>query len=338
MTPLDIALEILNSKQKYLASKYADPTYTEVFPGINYREAGEILIQTDNPTFQSIGYWVIGRSITYNEGQFKGMNKITCFFESLKCDKKFTLAYISLGYYGIRTNRRQLYLKAVEYASPGNFIYTNNDMYAHVLSVLADSVGNTLEKIKLHDGREFCKRELFFEALRLSPNNPDVLMLVAKNLQNDESITCPDGRTLTKIHLLLEALNNGHRAVIYGHIGIFMNDTSTITLPHPDGRVLNKYQFLLESLNILPTFTPIRSMLSQKMTAQTQWTRPSHILYSSNTNMLFTIFLLGLQRLEDTKRIGFAHQMIFEDVLSFWTWNDDKSVSTLSQIIAQNDE
>ena len=56
------------------------------------------------------------------------------------------------------------------------------------------------------------------------------------------------------------------------------------------------------------------------------WTRRSHGLFSTRTNVLFATLLLGVQRLEETGVLPQAHQAMLEDMLEDWTKGDAQNL------------
>ena len=328
----EIADELLIFR-KYPSNEYDRPTLIEIFPGISYLDAGEILINTDNPMLKAIGYWTVGRTLGTKEKRLN-MENIGYFCKSMYYNDKFVPVLISLGNFGMRIRipggnfltMEDFFLRAVHYSSPGN-LYATNEMHGYSLSLLASSMKESMKySILLLDGRVFTQRGLYMEAFRVSPYNPDILAIFAENLEKYEIVTFPDGKSFTKIQLFYEALVRGGRKMpIYGSIACIMDPEDTITLPPPDGRILGKNQLLLETLHMCPNFTPVKKYLQKNVTGSMSWSCHTHILYGNNVHILFATFLLTLQRLEDEKYLQLAHQAMIEDILTFWKWEDDSS-------------
>ena len=147
-------------------------------------------------------------------------------------------------------------------------------------------------------------------------------------ISRHETVTLPDGRTLNKHQLYLEALRcNPTDAVIYCNLASTLSAHATATLCN--GRTFKKWQLYLEAVCHSPQHQRARTGFTTSLPAGQAWTRHHHSLVfgSMGVNVLFATLLLGLQRLETDGVLPPAHHSMLEDMLEGWTWGDTQQLA-----------
>ena len=89
---------------------------------------------------------------------------------------------------------------------------------------------------------------------------------------------------------------------------------------------------LVEALRCDPRDVRCRDKLEKLLNPHTSktpyfWSRSAHpVIFSIETNLLFTTLLLGLQRQETVGVLPLAHHSLLEDMLEGWTWADSANL------------
>ena len=190
--------------------------------------------------------------------------------------------------------------------------------------------------VQLPDGRFVGPQELCIEALKCDVNfgRAYVCLTTALALQHvpvHDAFAVVNGRVLGREGLCIEALRcDASLAHPYRTLGTLLAPEETATLA--DGRIMRNYELLLEAARCTQaddTSAAARCVNSARQILEFQrpellqsWTRRGHLLFGAQTNALFAMLLLGLQRLETTGAVGLAHQAMLEDMLECWQAGD----------------
>ena len=188
-----------------------------------------------------------------------------------------------------------------------------------------------------NEGRALNKRGLLLEAL--FPNDARSYSTLSCSLEDGESVVLPNGRTLDKQDLILEALRcNPNDSYLYQDLADTMPEWDT-RIALPDGRVLDSSGLLLNAVRCDPSNRVASWSLRASLSPRYPWSHLFHslILRTMPVNVLFATLLLGLQRLEMAGTLLSAHHSMLEDMLEAWTWGDTNSLGSLSDIRAVSD-
>jgi hypothetical protein len=93
------------------------------------------------------------------------------------------------------------------------------------------------------------QKELLLKTVELDDSQAIAWLALKNQLEDDETITLNDGRTLTKRQVIIEAIDKAPtEALPYSALAFITEGTTTATLP--DGRVMNKNQLYLEAVHL----------------------------------------------------------------------------------------
>ena len=294
--------------------------------GLTYREAGYNLSTSTDPKIKSIGFWAIARSylIYPNPNNIKWI-PIEYLIEALKWDHENVYAYILLasiiGNENVCVNgkyydRSHLCLMGIQYSD--HSICPNES-----LSISYSSLGVFLPKELLFtyipNGKIMSRLNLFIEAIKYDSDNWHPYTWLAHHLLNNNQSTILINKIpFTSSQLFIKALVlNPEDSNSYIDLAKCTPKDSYVIFP--DGRKMNRYNLYLDGLKYNPNRHDVRTILRSQFL--NPWTRMKHSLslYNVKINLLFATLFLGLQKLEDMKKIIPAHQAMFEDMLEKYT-------------------
>jgi hypothetical protein len=111
----------------------------------------------------------------------------------------------------------------------------------------------TLIKQDLNDPDEepviMTQKELLLKTVELDDSQAIAYMALKNQIEDDETLTLNDGRTLTKREVILEAIDKApNEPLPYSAMAFVTKGNTTSTLL--DGRVMNKNQFYLEAVHL----------------------------------------------------------------------------------------
>ena len=199
-------------------------------------------------------------------------------------------------------------------------------------------------------GKKYTSHELYVEALLIDRDNYMPYIFLGLEI-SDDNYEIINGEKYNKIKLLYEGLLKYNSNDIFSYILnvqysneykklcasfdsihiVYINTLKCISLTPEyasdmfrlffdnDASIEKIRQALNESLE--------RSRITAKLALEKHkicWKINDHYIFGGITNQLFAKLLLGIQMLEEKQVLCLAHQIIFEDMLTFWTHNDDK--------------
>lgn len=263
---LGVVRRELENIAKYPACRCATMD-VEGFFDITYEHFARVLSNHATPQLQAVGYWALARCTSSEEPaklpDGRQLTRQQLLLESVRCNPTYGRAYQALGVTlpagensvvlldGRMLSKQQLYLEALR-CDPKN---------ANALVNLGVGCLGVNDTVALPNGKTLDKRQLFLEALRVEPKNSMALVNLSLtlapagssggNITNAESVAMPNGGTMTKTGLLVEAIRvdktNPHA---YYCLGTALPETGDTAIKLADGRRLSEPQLYLEALRL----------------------------------------------------------------------------------------
>jgi len=251
---------------------------------LTYMAAAQLAALSSDPSVRSVGLWAVGRSMPIAEDVVT-INNV-----------KFT--------------KKQLYTESINLMP--NFSYPYNNL------------GNMIglhESVRFSDGRTLTKRLLYAEAIKSKPTNGSSYTNLGLCLERHQSQELLDGRVMMRRELFLEGMRQDpFDSSSYTCLGWDLIEKEIVFLP--DGRSMGKRQLYEEALILDEDNKYALDRVKEFMVSSDTWHRFSHKLYGHDTNVLFAVLLMGLQRLEEAQVLPLAHYSMLEDMLEGFTWFD----------------
>ena len=336
-----IIQEIKNLELEYNKLTFSRCIYSELSDVIKNEITNLVkkILPSQNLKTKAFAFWVIGFSITekididiYNCGTPVSLTKTQCYFEALRCDITLAHVYYSMATVikhneytwlpdGKRYTKKSLYIECIKYDPLMYRAYSN---LGHLINSENEDDSDGFAII---NGIRYENIDLYLEALKINPTYFMAYYNIAIHTNNGTQ-QLPDGRTLTKIELLIEAIK--YNPFFYGSYRALANTVpnNIFNVRLYDGRIMNKCQLYMETLivnNIITTDSAIEKTkiyIRSNLPKSTYWSIRTHLVYEKKTNHLFATLLLSIQKLEEKNILPLAHQAMFEDMLTLWTYGD----------------
>ena len=255
-----------------------------LLPSLTYMAAAQLAALSSDPSVRSVGLWAVGRSMPVTED------------------------VVTIG--SVMFTKKQLYTESINLMP--NFSYPYNN--------LGNIIG-LAETVRFSDGRTLTKRLLYAEAIKSKPTNGSSYTNLGLCLERHQSQELLDGRVMMRRELFLEGMRQDPcDSSSYTCLGWDLEAEEIVSLP--DGRSMGKRQLYEEALMLDEDNKYAFDRVKELMVPSDTWHRSRHRLYGHDTNVLFALLLMGLQRLEEAQVLPMAHHSMLEDMLEGFTWRD----------------
>lgn len=192
--------------------------------------------------------------------------------------------------------------------------------------------------------------DIIKRAISIEPSNPYCYTVYCDWLNYSQggvnpAVCLADGRIMDKVDLCAEAIRlDPECAVAWVLLYLMLMDNAPLPFPTTLAKDvaaigIHAIGISTETSAYLYGTRKIQRDMVAKMQPSTAWSRLTHralwqcigpvcgghCKYARTTPALFSVLLLGLQRLEADAVIQNAHHSMIEDMLECWTWIDHKS-------------